>query len=187
MEALLKQRRTPGQRPGIQSLKTPILNGSSIKSRIRAVICITALIIALDQLTKYWAVMAAPCSVLPVLNFVIAPNPGITFGLFPHLPPYVIWTFSILIMLYVLWELFATDVRVEKIAYSFILGGAVGNLIDRFRLGYVIDFLDFHVGFWHYPWPFNTADSFIVIGIGLLVFSHFVVRNSRTTIFEMKQ
>ncbi len=131
--------------------------------------------------------MIAPCSILPVLNFVMAPNPGITFGLLPNIPPYVIWIFSILIMLYVLWELFAADMRIEKTAYSFIIGGAFGNLIDRFHLGYVIDFLDFHIGSWHYPWPFNVADSFIVMGIGLLVFSHFLVRPGRGTIFEMKR
>lgn len=130
--------------------------------------------------------MDAPCYVLPILNFVMAPNPGITFGLFPRICPCIIWTFSVLILLYVLWELFRTNIRAEKVAYSFIIGGAIGNLIDRFRLGYVVDFLDFHLGTFHYPWPFNVADSFIVMGIGLLVFSHFSVRR-RTIIFEMKR
>ena len=136
-------------------------------------IIVIVAIIGFDQLTKYWAVMDAPCSVLPVLNFIVAPNPGLTFGLFPNISPCVVWLGSVSIMAYVLWELFKTNIRLEKTAYSFILGGAIGNLIDRFRLGYVIDFLDFHLGSFHYPWPFNVADSFIVIGIFLLVFSHF--------------
>jgi signal peptidase II len=143
-------------------------------------------IIILDQLTKHWAIMDAPCYVLPILNFVMAPNPGITFGLFPNISPWLIWMFSILVMTYILWELFKTHIRIEKTAYSFIIGGAIGNLIDRLRLGYVVDFLDFHLGSWHYPWPFNVADSFIVIGIGLLIFSHFILQR-RTTIFEMKR
>lgn len=117
--------------------------------------------------------MEAPCYVLPVLNFVVAPNPGITFGLFPNVYPWVIWTGSGLILLYVFWELTNTRIHLEKTAYSFIIGGAIGNLIDRFRLGYVVDFLDFHLGSFHYPWPFNIADSFIVIGILLLIFAHF--------------
>lgn len=149
-------------------------------------IVVVLAIVILDQLTKMWAIMEAPCYILPILNFVMAPNPGITFGLFPRIYPGIIWTFSILVMLYVLWELLIARVRLERVAYSFILGGAIGNLIDRFRLGYVVDFLDFHLGSWHYPWPFNVADSFIVIGIGLLIFFHFVVQH-RITIFEMKR
>ena len=136
------------------------------------IIVILAIIIV-DQLTKYWAVMEAPCYIFPLLNFVMAPNPGITFGLFPSLYPWVIWSFSAVILFYVFWELLVTRIRLERVAYSFIIGGAIGNLIDRFRLGYVIDFLDFHLGQFHYPWPFNVADSFIVVGIVLLIFSHF--------------
>jgi signal peptidase II len=49
-----------------------------------------------------------------------------------------------------------------------ILGGAAGNLIDRFRLGHVVDFLDFHIGAWHFP-TFNIADSAITIGAILLI------------------
>jgi signal peptidase II len=143
-------------------------------------------IVTFDQLTKYWAVMEAPCYIFPLLNFVLAPNPGITFGLFPHLCPCVIWTVSILVLLYILWELLSTRIRLEKMSYSFIIGGAIGNLIDRFRLGYVIDFLDFHVGKFHYPWPFNVADSFIVMGISTLIFTYFVVRH-KTKIFEIKR
>jgi len=134
-----------------------------------------AAIVAFDQLVKYWAVVQAPCRILPFLNFVIAPNPGITFGIFPNICPCVVWTISILIVLYVFWEFFRTNVHLEKTAYSFILGGAFGNLIDRLRFGYVVDFLDFHLGPFHYPWPFNVADSFIIVGIFLLVFSHFFV------------
>ena len=136
------------------------------------IIVILAIIIV-DQLTKYWAVMEAPCYIFPLLNFVMAPNPGITFGLFPGLYPWVIWAFSAVILFYIFWELLVTRIRLERVAYSFIIGGAIGNLIDRFRLGYVIDFLDFHLGQFHYPWPFNVADSFIVVGIVLLIYSHF--------------
>jgi len=60
--------------------------------------------------------------------------------------------------------------RLELFAYAFILGGALGNIIDRLRLGYVVDFLDVYVRAWHWP-TFNVADSCITIGVLLLAFS----------------
>ncbi|MBN2345874.1 MAG: signal peptidase II [Candidatus Aminicenantes bacterium] len=57
--------------------------------------------------------------------------------------------------------------RLELLAYAFILGGALGNIIDRLRLGYVVDFIDLYVGNWHWP-TFNVADSCITIGVLLL-------------------
>jgi len=60
--------------------------------------------------------------------------------------------------------------RLEILAYAFILGGALGNIIDRLRLGYVVDFLDVYVRAWHWP-TFNVADSCITIGVLLLAFS----------------
>ncbi len=60
--------------------------------------------------------------------------------------------------------------RLELFAYAFILGGALGNIIDRLRLGYVVDFLDVYVRTWHWP-TFNVADSCITIGVLLLAFS----------------
>ena len=58
----------------------------------------------------------------------------------------------------------------EKLPLAFIIGGALGNLVDRIRFGAVIDFLDFHIGEWHWP-AFNVADIFIVIGVGLYIIS----------------
>ncbi len=60
--------------------------------------------------------------------------------------------------------------RLELFAYAFILGGALGNIIDRLRLGYVVDFLDVFVKSWHWP-TFNVADSCITIGVALLALS----------------
>ena len=60
----------------------------------------------------------------------------------------------------------------ERLAYAFILGGALGNGVDRAFRGYVVDFLDFHVRGWHWP-AFNVADIAIVCGAGLLIFSAF--------------
>ncbi len=60
--------------------------------------------------------------------------------------------------------------RLELFAYAFILGGALGNIIDRLRLGYVVDFIDVFVKSWHWP-TFNVADSCITIGVALLALS----------------
>jgi len=65
--------------------------------------------------------------------------------------------------------LFKTDSRVLKVSLSFILGGAIGNLIDRAFIGAVTDFLEFHFGSYVFP-TFNIADSFIVVGTGLLAY-----------------
>ena len=63
--------------------------------------------------------------------------------------------------------------KLNNIAYSLIIGGAIGNLADRLVHGYVIDFLDFYVGNWHYP-TFNLADSAIVVGALLIVLEGFL-------------
>jgi len=68
--------------------------------------------------------------------------------------------------------------RLELFAYAFILGGALGNIIDRLRLGYVVDFLDVYVGSWHWP-TFNVADSCITIGVLLLALS--LLRGNKCT------
>ena len=57
---------------------------------------------------------------------------------------------------------------VTALGLSLVLGGAIGNLVDRVQLGYVVDFVDFHVGGWHYP-AFNVADSAITCGVILLI------------------
>ena len=130
-------------------------------------------ILFFDQLTKFIAIHKAPCYVAPFLNFVWAQNNGITFGLLPGISPIIVLIGSGIVLLYVVRELIHTNSKIEMMAYSFIIGGAIGNQIDRFLYGYVIDFLDFHLGGFHYPWPFNVADSFIVIGIGILILINF--------------
>ena len=74
-----------------------------------------------------------------------------------------------------------SDQKVSAFAFSLILGGAIGNLVDRLQLGYVVDFLDFH---WQeiYHWPaFNVADSSIVVGVSLLFILSFFPQNSAKT------
>lgn len=108
--------------------------------------------------------------VLPFFNIVMVWNSGISFGMFNDgtstllliLLPLVITAF------FMVW-LFRTASWFQGIAIALVIGGAIGNVIDRLRFGAVIDFLDFHIGDIHYP-AFNIADSCVVIGIGLLIF-----------------
>ena len=65
--------------------------------------------------------------------------------------------------------LFRANDKLVSISYSFIIGGAIGNIIDRVNHGAVFDFIDFHIGSYHWP-AFNLADSFVCIGAILLVF-----------------
>jgi len=104
-------------------------------------------------------------------NIIIAYNRGISFGMLND-PIYNQWMFVVLnsaiVFCLVVWAVFCND-RKAVFMLSIIVGGAIGNIYDRFAYGAVVDFLDFHIGGWHYP-AFNIADSFVVIGVlGLFI------------------
>ena len=134
------------------------------------ILIVSALIVLFDQVTKFLAFQfLKPIEYIPIIPNIVhlsyVQNTGIAFGLFQNHPE--IW--SILISVSVLFLFIGTGFFVNqplsrKIAYGFILGGAVGNWIDRIRLHYVVDFLDFRV------WPvFNIADSFITISVVIFI------------------
>lgn len=134
---------------------------------------ISALTVGLDQLTKRWVSKAfAPGDTLPLVQPIVSltyvQNTGAAFGLFKGQQPLFIGV-SLLVIGWVVWELRASSATRPAQAWgaALILGGAIGNLIDRLRLGYVIDFIDLHV------WPvFNIGDSAITVGVSLLLLSH---------------
>lgn len=136
---------------------------------------VAALILVLDQVTKWWIVgqvMDPPrvIEVTPFFNLVMVWNRGITFGLFGD-AEWGRWAFAALalaiVVVLITW-LARADRRWVAAALGLIIGGAIGNVIDRIRWGAVADFLDFHVAGWHWP-AFNVADSAIVVGVGLLL------------------
>ena len=138
---------------------------------------LAALIIAVDQLSKHWILAGLQLqvgdrlAVTPFFNLVLTFNRGVTFGLFYHhsdLMPYLLSAVAILICGGLLLWLARTNDAFVGTALGLIIGGALGNVIDRLRYGGVADFLDFHWGGWHWP-AFNLADSAIVIGVGLLL------------------
>lgn len=138
---------------------------------------LSILVIALDQVTKYLAeallILHQPAQVLPSFNLMLAYNTGAAFSLLAEAGGWQRWFFlglgvtvSIGLILW-LQRLKPTEKRLAT-ALALILGGAVGNLIDRAFLGYVIDFIQIYYGRWYWP-AFNIADSAITLGATLMV------------------
>ena len=132
----------------------------------------SALVVLLDQITKHLArVSLTPfdtVEVLPFLQFVSVRNEGAAFGLFKGLgnTTFIIVSVAAIILLSYL----LTRSREDWISLALILGGAVGNLIDRIMFGRVTDFVDVFIGRFHWP-AFNIADSALTIGLALLLAS----------------
>ncbi len=136
--------------------------------------------LAADQLSK-WIMLAAdesgrlPAALLPVFSLVMRWNHGISFGMFSAQDqPLILIAISAVIVAVLIAWLWRTDSRWAAVALGLVMGGAIGNVIDRLRFGAVEDFLDVHVGPWHWP-TFNLADSFIFIGVVLLCLEGMVV------------
>lgn len=101
---------------------------------------------------------------LPVLNLRMAWNTGVSFSLFSDTGnPWILIGLTGLITLWLARWLWTATTALGAAALALIVGGAIGNLIDRIRFGAVADFIDFHIGAWHFP-TFNVADSAITIG-----------------------
>lgn len=106
--------------------------------------------------------------VLPVFNLVLSHNRGVSFGLLAELPWWGLTAVGLaMVALLSVW-LWRTHAKLSGAAIGLIIGGALGNIADRIRWGGVTDFLDFHVGQYHWP-AFNFADVAIVSGVGLLL------------------
>ncbi len=137
---------------------------------------IAAIVVLLDQVTKItMARLLAYGQSEPVTSFfnlVMVYNPGAAFSFLADSGGWQRWFFSALalgVSIFIVWMLVKNaSQRLFCWSLSLILGGAVGNLIDRLAYGHVIDFLDFHVGGWHWP-AFNVADSAITVGAALFV------------------
>ncbi|HVW52719.1 MAG TPA: signal peptidase II [Trinickia sp.] len=137
---------------------------------------ISLIVILFDQLTKIAVTKvfayATPHVVTPFFNFLLIFNRGAAFSFLSTASGWQRWAFTALgviaacVIVYLLKR--HGNQRLFCTALALIMGGALGNVIDRLVHGRVIDFLDFHVGNWHWP-AFNLADSAIVIGAALLV------------------
>lgn len=142
---------------------------------------LAALVVVLDQITKL-AIMDSLTAYQDVValtgffNLVHVHNTGAAFSLFADQPGWQRGFFVVLalvaagVILYLLRRTRGQPLFCAALAL--ILGGAVGNLIDRVLYGHVIDFLDFYLGTWHWP-AFNVADSAITLGAALLIWDSF--------------
>lgn len=133
-------------------------------------------VIALDQLSKW--LMLGPLDLAargqipvlpPVLNWTLVHNSGVSFHLFAggDLSRWGLSLFSVVVAGALAWWARGADKAIQAAGLGLIMGGAIGNAVDRVRLGYVIDFVD--VSGLRFPWVFNVADSAITVGVILLL------------------
>jgi signal peptidase II len=134
------------------------------------------LIVIVDQLTKAWVLSGLDLREVgrvaiwpPIFNFTWVENRGVSFGLFGDgSARWMLSLFSLAVAGILGWWALKADRRLLVSAIGLIMGGAIGNVIDRIRFGFVVDFLDFS-GTGVFPWVFNVADSAITIGVILLI------------------
>lgn len=140
---------------------------------------LAAVVVVLDQLTKFGASAmlnyAEPVAIFPGLNFTLAHNTGAAFSLLSEASGWQRWFFAaialVVSVVITAWLRQIGDGELWlPLALSLILGGAIGNFIDRLNFGYVIDFIQVYYKTWYWP-AFNIADSAICVGAVVLVLS----------------
>ena len=142
---------------------------------------LSVLVVVLDQLSKYWISSrfsyGESMYVLDIFNLVLVHNTGAAFSLLGDAGGMQRWLFSIIAIVASVWIVWLLHKHQHQklfaLALSMILGGALGNLIDRIAYGYVLDFLDFHWNTYHFA-AFNLADSAITCGAFLLIIEAFM-------------
>jgi len=150
----------------------------------RVAYAIAALVFLIDQLAKYWIIHVVGLEALgtvpvfPVFSLTWVENRGVSMGMLTADTEVGRW------MLVALTGLIAAVVAVwirrerqlpETVALGLVLGGALGNILDRIRFGYVVDFLHLHVGPWSF-YVFNVADAAITLGVIILLFRALIIR-----------
>ena len=150
---------------------------------------VALVIFALDQLTKW--IVTGPLGIdqlgdqlmlLPIVNLTYTENNGISLGLLNATNPVGRWMLVALtsgIALGVAWWIGKEKNRLDQAALGMVLGGALGNILDRVRFGYVIDFADLHFGDFRPFLVFNVGDAAISIGVVILLLRAFLTRKER--------
>jgi len=147
---------------------------------------LAAAIVVADQLTK-WAILSSLVTgervrITGFFNLVLAYNKGAAFSFLAGAPgwqtPLFVGVALLAIAVVSVLLVRSPGRRMFRCGLALILGGALGNLVDRLRYGQVVDFLDFHAVGWHWP-AFNVADSAITVGAGLLILESFLQRGAR--------
>ena len=148
-------------------------------------LAVAAVVTVFDQASKFALLQhfeAAGCDrrreiMTPFLDLVLTCNPGVSFGLFNRTGVNSLIFSGVAFVIVVVLAVWLARVRASflAVAIGLIIGGAIGNVIDRLRFGAVIDFLYFHAGAWYWP-AFNLADSAICLGVAALLFDGMLSR-----------
>lgn len=151
----------------MKSYKTPYLVPSIISIILIVIFDLASKKITFDFLSS------KPGSMLEITSFfnlVTVWNRGVSFGIFQNLSygPIILSVTALIIACYLFFLLLGETNKMLTIALVMIIGGALGNSIDRIMNGAVADFLDVHIGYYHWP-AFNVADSFITCGVILYI------------------
>lgn len=131
-------------------------------------------VLVLDQASKQLALDAFTpidrVALLPFLDLTLAWNRGVSFGMFGSgaAPPYVFILIAIAISAFLSWQMFKAETRLAALGYALIIGGALGNIVDRAVYGAVIDFILLYWRDWRWP-VFNVADMGITVGVCLIL------------------
>ncbi len=149
-------------------------------------IIVAVVVLAADQLSKFWILNhvldGRPfIEITSFFNLVQAWNTGVSFSMFSGsgaTGTIVLCLVAAAIVVSLLWWLYKENVRLIQIGLGMIIGGALGNIVDRVRLGAVFDFLDFHFAGHHWP-AFNLADSFICIGAVIIILQSLFTPNQK--------
>ena len=160
------------------------MSENKLSSTAVKTVWLAVLIIIIDQLTKIWAVdtlvFGEPVAVMSNLNWTLAYNYGAAFSFLADMGGWQRWFFTALAaavtLILTLWlKKLPNKLNVETVGINLVLGGAIGNVIDRVLEGRVTDFIDFYIGTWHYA-TFNVADMAITAGAGLLILSELILK-----------
>jgi signal peptidase II len=146
---------------------------------------LAGLVILLDQASKLWVLanfqFGERLPVAGFFNLVLVFNSGAAFSFLADAGGWQKWFFVVLALAISVWLVLMirhhAAERLLPLGYALVLGGALGNVIDRLRFGAVVDFLDFHLAGWHWP-AFNVADSAITVGVLLLLWQQFTHKDS---------
>jgi signal peptidase II len=141
--------------------------------RFKEAFLISIIVVALDQITKYLALTYInpydSFKILPFLHLVLVTNKGAAFGMFKHIGSSFFIAASVIAIIFVIYLLIRG--KEDHLGLSLILGGAIGNIIDRILYGSVVDFIDLSIGKYHWP-AFNIADSALSVGVTIILLNN---------------
>ncbi|CAH1192779.1 lipoprotein signal peptidase [Candidatus Nitrotoga sp. BS] len=145
---------------------------------------LATIIIILDQITKLWIsqsfIYGESVAVTDFFNLVLVHNSGAAFSFLSNAGGWQRWLFSLIAVTASVWIIWLLHKHKQEKLFCFaltlILGGALGNLVDRVAYGYVVDFLDFYWNTYHFP-AFNVADSAVTCGAGLMLWESFTKKS----------